>query len=97
LAGEKGFIQVMPDTFKLYLDKFDYTMDDFDNWRCTLRVGIAHYKVLLDQHNGDWKKAEAQYNAGNKGDWMGRASRHVRKVAMANNQVSRYREKVSEQ
>ena len=90
-AGEQGFIQVMPGTFRLYLEKFGYTMDDFKDWRCTLRVGIVHYKVLLDQHK-DWKLAEAAYNAGTRGNFIERAGNHVRKVVRANNQVSRYRE-----
>jgi soluble lytic murein transglycosylase-like protein len=94
-AGELGFIQVMPDTFKLYLDKFGYNVDDFEDWRCTLRVGITHYKVLLDQHK-DWKRAEAAYNAGSRGNFTERASYHVRKVVAANNQVSRYREKAEQ-
>lgn len=93
-AGEKGFIQVMPGTFKLYLDKFKYTMDNFGDWRCTLRAGIAHYGYLLKKYNGDWKLAEAAYNAGSRGNFTERAGRHVRKVVAANNQVSRYRERV---
>lgn len=95
LAGEQGFIQVMPGTFRLYLDKFGYTMGEFDDWRCTLRVGIAHYKVLLDQHK-NWKIAEAAYNAGSRGNFTERAGNHVRKVVLAKEQVTRYREKVRE-
>lgn len=92
-AGEKGFIQVMPNTFKLYLENFNYSIDDLNDWRCTLRVGIAHYKVLLDQHK-NWKIAEAAYNAGSRGNFTERAGNHVRKVVLAKEQVTRYREKV---
>ena len=92
-AGEKGFIQVMPGTFKLYLDKFNYSMDDFENWRCTFRVGIAHYGYLIAKHNGNHHLAEAEYNAGGKGNFVERAGYHVRKVVLAKKQVSRFREK----
>ena len=92
-AGEKGFIQVMPGTFKLYLDKFNYSMDDFENWRYTLRVGIAHYGYLIAKHNGNHHLAETEYNAGGKGNFVERAGYHVRKVVLAKKQVSRFREK----
>jgi soluble lytic murein transglycosylase-like protein len=92
-AGEKGFIQVMPGTFKLYLDKFNYNIDDFDDWRCTLKVGIAHYGTLMKQY-GHWRIAESIYNAGERGNYIERASHHVRKVAMAKQRVTRYRERI---
>ena len=89
-AGERGFIQVMLPTYKIYMNQFGYDVKDFNDWRCTLKVGIAHYGYLVNKHN-DWFLAEAEYNAGSRGNWVNRASNHVKKVRTANRAISKYK------
>ena len=58
--GAKGLMQLMPLTAKSYgvEDAFDPTNN--------IRAGVAYFRTLLNQFNGDERLALAAYNAGSK-------------------------------
>jgi soluble lytic murein transglycosylase-like protein len=58
--GAKGLMQLMPLTAKSYgvEDAFDPTNN--------IRAGVAYFRALLNQFNGDERLALAAYNAGSK-------------------------------
>ena len=58
-AGAQGLMQIMPGTFKSLNPEGD-PFDPYDN----INAGTKYIKQLLDNNDGDVKKALASYNAG---------------------------------
>ena len=56
--GARGYMQVMPSTFKAFGGK-----DPHNAWE-NVMVGTKYLKHLLDMFGGDVEKALAAYNAG---------------------------------
>jgi soluble lytic murein transglycosylase-like protein len=86
-AGERGGMQVTPEVFKEFMPVFGYTWDNFKDWRCTLRVGCAKLRELLDDNNQNPEYAAAQYNAGQKEGWRSRAADYIRKYKIVSKEV----------
>ncbi len=56
--GAMGLMQIMPDLAR------EYKMRDPYNPVENIKTGVSHLKSLLDEYDGDYKKALAAYNAG---------------------------------
>jgi soluble lytic murein transglycosylase-like protein len=56
--GAMGLMQLMPSLAR------EYNVSDPFNPVENIRAGVSHLKSLLDEYNGDYKKALAAYNAG---------------------------------
>jgi hypothetical protein len=87
--GERGLIQPLKSTFNLYKKQFNYTDKDFNDWRCTLRVGVAYMADLLKKYNGNWEKALANYNAGCGIDMFQKAKKHLDRYYIASRGLSK--------
>ena len=58
--GAKGLMQLMPLTAK------SYGVEDAFDPKNNIRAGVAYFRTLLNQFNGDERLALAAYNAGSK-------------------------------
>ena len=58
--GAKGLMQLMPLTAELY------GVEDAFDPKNNIRAGVAYFRTLLNQFNGDERLALAAYNAGSK-------------------------------
>ncbi len=58
--GAKGLMQLMPLTAKYY------GVEDAFDPKNNIRAGVAYFRTLLNQFNGDERLALAAYNAGSK-------------------------------
>lgn len=70
-AGERGLMQFMPATAKMY----GVTPDQLEDPRVALTVGAAHLSKLLKTHGGDVSKAVQAYNPGDRG-YIGKVFGH---------------------
>lgn len=76
-AGERGPLQVLPDTFRLLGGT------DLSDWRQTLRAGVRYLSMTLERARGDVELAVALYNSGiNRQPAVALrvSARHVRRV-----------------
>lgn len=81
-VGERGLLQVSPETFK------DFGRGDFRDWRNTLEAGVRYYAHLQRRYGGNVVLAISAYNAGpgNVVDQIPEIKStqyHVRKVMLA--------------
>ncbi|MCL4514701.1 MAG: transglycosylase SLT domain-containing protein [Firmicutes bacterium] len=57
-AGERGLLQVLPETF------IHWGKGNLDNWQDTLEAGIRYFAYLEQKYQGNIRLAIAAYNAG---------------------------------
>jgi soluble lytic murein transglycosylase-like protein len=85
-AGERGGMQVTPGIFTEFMPVFGYEWNDFKNWRCTLRVGCAKLRELMNTGLSE-TDAAAQYNAGQAPGWRVRAAKYLAAYKVASNEI----------